>query len=62
MSLLAEGLVAQGVEVTLFATLDSLTTAKLAGVCPRPYNEVPDLDGHTLGIARAHKGQRVAVE
>jgi len=45
VSLLAEGLVARGVDVTLFATLDSQTSAKLDGVCPRPYNEDPQLDG-----------------
>jgi glycosyltransferase involved in cell wall biosynthesis len=45
VSLLAEGLVARGVDVTLFATLDSQTTATLDGVCPRPYNEDPALDG-----------------
>jgi glycosyltransferase involved in cell wall biosynthesis len=43
--LLAEGLVARGVDVTLFATLDSRTSAKLDGVCPRPYNEDPHVDG-----------------
>lgn len=43
--LLAEGLVARGVEVTLFATLDSLTSASLDGVCPRGYAEDPDMDG-----------------
>jgi glycosyltransferase involved in cell wall biosynthesis len=45
VSLLAEGLVAAGVDVTLFATLDSRTTATLDGVCPRPYNEDRSLDG-----------------
>jgi glycosyltransferase involved in cell wall biosynthesis len=45
VSMLAEGLVARGVDVTLFATLDSLTSARLDGVCPRPYNEEPALDG-----------------
>jgi glycosyltransferase involved in cell wall biosynthesis len=45
VSLLAEGLVARGVDVTLFATLDSQTSAKLDGVCPRPYNDDPQLDG-----------------
>lgn len=44
-SLLAEGLVARGVDVTLFATLDSVTSARLDGVCPRGYAEDPDLDG-----------------
>jgi glycosyltransferase involved in cell wall biosynthesis len=45
VSLLAEGLVARGVDVTLFATLDSVTAARLDGVCPRPYNEDATLDG-----------------
>ncbi len=45
VSLLAEGLVARGVQVTLFATLDSVTAARLDGVCPRPYNEQTTLDG-----------------
>jgi glycosyltransferase involved in cell wall biosynthesis len=43
--LLAEGLVAHGVDVTLFATLDSVTTATLDGVCPRGYAEDPSVDG-----------------
>ena len=43
-SLLTEALVARGVDVTLFATLDSVTAGKLAGVCPRPYSEDPTID------------------
>ncbi len=43
-SLLTEALVARGVDVTLFATLDSITAGKLAGVCPRPYSEDPTID------------------
>ena len=43
--LLAEGLVARGHEVTLFATLDSVTAATLDGVIPRPYAEDTALDG-----------------
>ena len=43
--LLAEGLVARGHEVTLFASLDSITTAELDGVIPHPYAEDPSLDG-----------------
>jgi glycosyltransferase involved in cell wall biosynthesis len=43
--LLAEGLTARGVDVTLFATLDSVTTATLDGVCPTGYEEDPHLDG-----------------
>jgi glycosyltransferase involved in cell wall biosynthesis len=39
VSLLTEGLVGRGVAVTLFATADSITRARLAGSCPRPYSE-----------------------
>ena len=44
-SLLTEGLVARGVDVTLFATLDSLTAADLDGVCPHGYAEDAQMDG-----------------
>jgi glycosyltransferase involved in cell wall biosynthesis len=44
-SLLTEGLVARGVDVTLFATLDSVTAAVLDGVCPHGYAEDAGLDG-----------------
>lgn len=44
-SLLTEGLVARGVEVTLFATADSVTSATLDAVVPRGYAEEPDMDG-----------------
>ena len=44
-SLIAEGLVARGVDVTLFATQDSVTTARLEGICPRGYAEDPSMDG-----------------
>jgi len=44
VSLLTEGLVERGVDVTLFATADSLTQAKLAAICPRPYSEDSSLD------------------
>jgi glycosyltransferase involved in cell wall biosynthesis len=43
-SLLTEALVARGVEVTLFATLDSITAATLDGVVPAPYSEDPSID------------------
>ena len=43
-SLLTEALVARGVDVTLFATLDSVTSAKLDGVVPAPYSEDPTID------------------
>jgi glycosyltransferase involved in cell wall biosynthesis len=45
VSLLAEGLVARGVDVTLFASLDSVTAANLAGVVAHPYNEDRSVDG-----------------
>lgn len=44
VSLLAEGLVSRGVDVTLFATADSVTRAHLHAVCPRPYEEDPSID------------------
>lgn len=43
-SLLTEALVARGIDVTLFATLDSITSAKLDGVVPAPYSEDPTID------------------
>lgn len=44
VSLLAEGLVSRGVEVTLFATGDSLTAGTLKYRCPVPYEENRQLD------------------
>jgi glycosyltransferase involved in cell wall biosynthesis len=44
-SLLADGLTARGVDVTLFATLDSITKATLDGVAPAGYEDNPNLDG-----------------
>jgi glycosyltransferase involved in cell wall biosynthesis len=62
VSLLAEGLVERGVDVTLFASLDSVTTATLDGVCARPYNEDPAADGRVweaihiaYGLARSDR-------
>ena len=43
-SMLTEALVARGVDVTLFATRDSVTSAKLDGVVPAPYSEDPAVD------------------
>jgi len=43
-SLLAEGLVERGVEVTLFASGDSLTAGRLASVVARGYSEDPESD------------------
>jgi len=39
VSLLTEGLVERGIDVTLFATGDSMTKARLVSVCPRGYEE-----------------------
>ena len=44
VSLLTEQLVSMGIEVTLFATGDSLTTGELAWVCEHPYSEDPTID------------------
>lgn len=55
-SLLAEGLVVRGVDVTLFASLDSQTAATLDGVCARGYAEEPSMDGRVweaLHVAHA---------
>jgi glycosyltransferase involved in cell wall biosynthesis len=55
-SLIAEGLAARGVDVTLFATLDSQTRAKLDGVCATGYAEQSGVDGRVseaLHVAHA---------
>jgi glycosyltransferase involved in cell wall biosynthesis len=58
-SLLTEGLTARGVDVTLFATLDSLTKATLDGVCPSGYEESPEIDGRVWeALHVAHALQR----
>ncbi|SMP45621.1 glycosyltransferase family 4 protein [Anoxynatronum buryatiense] len=44
VSLLTEGLVRKKIDVTLFATGDSVTTAELRSVCPKPYEEDKNLD------------------
>lgn len=38
-SLLCEGLIKRGIDVTLFATKDSKTSGKLCAICPRGYEE-----------------------
>ena len=43
-SLLTEGLVERGVDVTLFATADSQTAGRLASIVPHGYSEDPDAD------------------
>jgi glycosyltransferase involved in cell wall biosynthesis len=54
--LLADGLAQRGIEVTLFATLDSITLATLDGICERPYEEDGEIDGRVweaLHVAHA---------
>jgi glycosyltransferase involved in cell wall biosynthesis len=43
-SLLTEALVERGIDVTLFATMDSQTSGRLSAVCPAPYSEDPTID------------------
>jgi glycosyltransferase involved in cell wall biosynthesis len=55
-SLLTEGLVARGLDVTLFASADSITRARLAGTVPIGYAEDPNVDAkvsEALHIAAA---------
>jgi glycosyltransferase involved in cell wall biosynthesis len=60
-SLLTEALVARGVDVTLFATADSITSGSLAGVCPRPYSEDPTIDAKVWELLHvAHVFERAA--
>jgi len=44
VSLLTEQLVSMGIEVTLFASGDSITAGKLVSVCERPYSEDPTIE------------------
>jgi len=41
---ITEGLVEKGIDVTLFATADSITKGKLESVCERSWSENPELD------------------
>jgi glycosyltransferase involved in cell wall biosynthesis len=43
VSLLTEGLVDRGIDVTLFATADSKTRGRLVSVCPKGYAEDPEI-------------------
>lgn len=43
-STITDGLLDRGIEVTLFATQDSLTRGNLGSVCPKPYAEDASLD------------------
>ena len=54
VSTLTEGLVRRGVDVTLFATADSLTTARLSSVASTGYSDDPTLD------AKVYEGLHIA--
>ena len=61
-SLLTEGLVKRGVDVTLFATADSVTTARLVATAPTGYSEDPALhakasEGLHISAAFEHAGE-----
>ena len=43
VSLLTEGLVGRSIDVTLFATADSKTRGRLVSVCPKGYEEEPEI-------------------
>jgi glycosyltransferase involved in cell wall biosynthesis len=49
-SQLTEALLALGVDVTLFATADSLTAGRLEAAVPAGYSERPDLDAKVMEI------------
>jgi len=58
VSLLTEQLVSMGIDVTLFATGDSVTAGELVSVCEHPYSEDPGIDPKTwecLHIAELFK-------
>ena len=48
-STIAEGLVARGHDVTLFATADSATSGRLHAVAPAGYEEDPSVDAQVAG-------------
>jgi glycosyltransferase involved in cell wall biosynthesis len=49
-SLLTEALVARGVDVTLFATADSITAGRLDAVVPTGYSETENVDAKVMEI------------
>ena len=59
---LTEGLVKRGHDVTLFATGDSITAARLHAVCPRPYSEDPDIDPNVWVPLHISEAMEMAAE
>ncbi|MCX8048838.1 MAG: glycosyltransferase family 4 protein [Methylohalobius sp.] len=54
VSTLTESLVREGVDVTLFASRDSITSARLAGIIPHPVQEDPELRQRSRGYEILH--------
>ncbi len=54
VSILTEGLVGRGIDVTLFATADSVTSARLVAVTPTGYSEDRSID------AKVYEGLHIA--
>lgn len=61
-STLAEGLVDAGMDVTLFATRDSVTDAKLRWACDRPYEENPEADAKVCEYMHISQAAELADE
>jgi len=59
---LTEGLVARGHEVTLFATADSMSAARLHAVCPAPYSEDPAIDPNVWVPLHISEAMEMAAE
>jgi len=62
VSNLTEGLVSRGYDVTLFATADSRTSAKLEAVVPRPYSEDDTLDPKVWELLHISHAMECAAE
>jgi len=56
--LLTEGLVEAGADVTLFATADSRTGARLSAVVPSPYEETPGMAWFRIRLFWVTRGAR----
>jgi len=61
-SLLTEGLVARGEDVTLFATADSVTSAALEAVLPHGYASDPTMDGRVWEAMHVGRALEVSGE
>ncbi len=57
-SLITEGLIAIGIDVTLFASGDSVTSATLDSVTAVPYAEHPEMDGRVWEALQSCCGTR----